>query len=1039
MVTGLLLSIATSTFAAVYYVDAILGNDSWSGLLPAPSSLPATNGPWQSLRRVEGAVLNPGDEVRLRCGQTWRETLRIGQSGTAEQPIQVKGYPAPCAERPQIDGSITIPAYEWKQDYGSVYRAALPVNLVENGDLFRTVEKWSYWSALPGASIAFSTYCPANATGCLRLSTSSASRSYVISPNFALQGGAEYRLTYAYYAANGVPVTATVRRSGPESYVPLGGIDSSTGSGAWQTRSLLFTASNSDRKARVDFSVAAGAETVYLRNVRLSPVTGAPAMLFMDGRHLQVAHHPNFGFDGSSENAIYLKNDVDSNQVSTATGMGSTFLTVGADLQLPTGASIKPGMGVLLRSENWNVDERKVSSASSNRLYLDTPTRYPFRKNWGYVLTGADWMVDGADEWAFDASSNEITVWMPDGAEPGSRLSYAALETGVELNGRSHIQVDGIGVRGVETGVSATWGNHIELRNLRVEDVSGLGVNFARTNNSLVLDSRFVRTGLDAIGGCKESTVTCGTGNAAERNDIIDSGVQRVSGKTVSLPAPLYAAIEVGRDATVSGNRINGAGATGIFAFGAGNIHGNSITDVCLVVDDCGGIYGSRYASGSSITGNLIGNVIGNVAGTDIPTTRAVGIYLDEQATNMEVRGNFVYGADYGIQVHNAFDNVLQSNSLYGNRRAQLWFQEQTRATRIDGDIHSNRVLGNTFFPTSNAPAVVMKSYLGSTNDFATFDSNIYSVLMGPQVVSEDSPFRVENHTFPEWRTATWNDMPRNLDVGGSVIAMGTYTPFRPSGGNVIPNSDLASGDNGWRGWNELPPLQQLQLASGSIGRFLLFIAGGSKSVLSSPNFSVQGGQWYRVSFDAATGKAQQTITVLPRRGGGGTAGYEALAANKFTFAGTSTWTRYSFVFKASKTVTAGDPATGEFGARIDFTDVAAGDTVSVAHLEMVPLAPVDAILRTALLANPSTSVSASIECPDKGSRSDECHQYVDVSSGDSVVWPKSLAPLAAEIVYTRDESLFDADEDGIPDLVDQCPNTLAARAVNASGCALWQ
>ena len=47
--------------SAVYYVDAVNGNDSYSGLAGAFTS--GTTGPWKTIAKVNAATLNPGDSV----------------------------------------------------------------------------------------------------------------------------------------------------------------------------------------------------------------------------------------------------------------------------------------------------------------------------------------------------------------------------------------------------------------------------------------------------------------------------------------------------------------------------------------------------------------------------------------------------------------------------------------------------------------------------------------------------------------------------------------------------------------------------------------------------------------------------------------------------------------------------------------------------------------------------------------------------------------------------------------------------------------
>jgi hypothetical protein len=156
-----------------------------------------------------------------------------------------------------------------------------------------------------------------------------------------------------------------------------------------------------------------------------------------------------------------------------------------------------------------------------------------------------------------------------------------------------------------------------------------------------------------------------------------------------------------------------------------------------------------------------------------------------------------------------------------------------------------------------------------------------------------------------------------------------------------------------------------------------------------------------------------------------------------FTSTGSTSWQRYSFAFKATKTVNAGDPVTGDSGARVDFNSISPGQNISVANLEIVPLSSADATVRSNILINP-TGATLDLDCPD-GNGAPTCSQYVRFSDNQSVSWPYAVPPHGSEIVYTRDSSLVDGDGDGIPDSQDSCSGTLALKAVNGSGCALGQ
>jgi len=208
--------------------------------------------------------------------------------------------------------------------------------------------------------------------------------------------------------------------------------------------------------------------------------------------------------------------------------------------------------------------------------------------------------------------------------------------------------------------------------------------------------------------------------------------------------------------------------------------------------------------------------------------------------------------------------------------------------------------------------------------------------------------------------------------------------------------------------------------------------------MVGSPPFSVVAGQWYRVTIDARTSQEGQPINVIIRRGGGGTAGKEQLIPAAESFAGSTAWRRYSFTFQSIKTVTAGDPATQELGARVNFERNMPGSALSVAKLELVKLIPAQVALQVKLLLNRNRAAT-SFDCSAIGIAPSACNAVVYFHDNTPVTWPATVAALSGSPVYTRDVSLIDSDGDGIADQQDYCPNTGTGSLVNSRGCAFVQ
>jgi uncharacterized repeat protein (TIGR01451 family) len=108
---------STAAANTTYYVSMSDGNDSNGGTSSAA--------PFKTIAKVNSLVLQPGDRVLFKCGDTWRgEMLRVVESGTLAQPIAFGSYPAAdCANKPILSGAQPIAG--WTVYSGQIYVADL--------------------------------------------------------------------------------------------------------------------------------------------------------------------------------------------------------------------------------------------------------------------------------------------------------------------------------------------------------------------------------------------------------------------------------------------------------------------------------------------------------------------------------------------------------------------------------------------------------------------------------------------------------------------------------------------------------------------------------------------------------------------------------------------------------------------------------------------------------------------------------------------------------------------------------------------------
>lgn len=1019
--------------AATYYIDATNGNDNWSGQLAAASGSPPTNGPWRTLSKLTSVTLTSGDSVLLKCGETWRQPLRLNGSGSSSSiPVKVGAYPAGCANRPTIDGSIPIAAGAWTTHSGSIYKTSLAGAIMASSSFDASLNGWGRYSPNGDATLAVDSNCGTTGPTCLRFTSGGGTaNSIAYSSEFPLQAGQSYNTSFYVNAPVGVRVWAVVRRTSPP-YEAVGFSVLVDGTGSWQRYSYSFTASASLGNARLDFELPRGGITARIDEARVeSPTAVTPRQVFVDSDQLNIAHHPNRGFNPSRPQSVYLTN---------AENTGRSYLATGSDLVLPGGATLAPGIGVRVLGYSWVLDERTVTSVQGNRLYFNTPTTLALERGWGYYLFGALWMLDRPGEWYFDAGSKTLYTWMPDGGAPGSRVAAGHMDVGIDVSGLSYVTIDGLFVRRVGTGVRMRNTNGVVLRNSVIADTAGQGIDAVLARNAAIENNVIRQTGREAIFAA--DYINGGTASALRvtGNDITDSGMRVKNGVVVSLPVGTGATILPGLQAMVTNNRVINSAYMGVYPLVGATITDNSFENSCMVLDDCAAIYIHGRNHNSTVARNLVIHARGTTDGKPLDgESQAQGIYLDENADNVSVIGNTVVDADNGIQLHNVGGNRVEENTLYGNRRYQLWMQEDSTDVRAQGDLFSNVISKNLFFPTGNGPSIAQDTIYSNTHSFATYDYNRYSTLLSPRIAAEQWNGGWGGFTFAQWQQArNSSGVLRNLDPNGSEVAGRGYATSRVTGGTIMFNGDFASGISRWAVWNATAPYAQSFYESCTPGRCLRFVAGASPSILSSPNFSIVKDRWYRASFDLRAGTDGQGVAVVVRRGGGGANGYEWLMPAPEGITATTAWKRYSFVFKATQSVNENDPVTQDRGARLDFDRIQPGQTITISNVEIVPVSPVDASLKTHILYNPDRAAAA-LRCPQEASDPAVCGRYVRFTDGAAVSWPYAVQPRRSEIIYAQDTSLADADGDGIANTQDACAGSPAGAAVNAAGCALGQ
>ena len=365
------------------------------------------------------------------------------------------------------------------------------------------------------------------------------------------------------------------------------------------------------------------------------------------------------------------------------------------------------GASLVWKAHDWLILVNPIVRYASNVISIkkEAQDEFTFPPQTQFYLEGKCWMLDAPGEWCVE--QGRLVVWPHDGNSPEGRTSAAVHGPAINANNADSILIDNIKIKTATIGIEANNSHHLRMHNTQFEQigeeaiiVGGKDIHLERIQIN--------QTGLNGLRFTDD----------ARQIILRDSTIQGAG--MLGLPKRSKGAIvlEHAEQAQIIGNTIKDSAYIGIRIFRNTVVENNHIDRACLRLTDCAGIY-TFARDGLPLNSNIINNEISQTQGRF-----SFGIYLDDQANHVQVIKNKISNNAGGMQLHNAYSNLIQENVFFKNKNQQILFNE-TSAYPL---MHDNHIINNNFNTDDNVPVYRLWSSLGekSIHNFGVYKANTY-------------------------------------------------------------------------------------------------------------------------------------------------------------------------------------------------------------------------------------------------------------------------------------------------------------------------
>lgn len=409
-----------------------------------------------------------------------------------------------------------------------------------------------------------------------------------------------------------------------------------------------------------------------------------PAQMEINGEFIALAHYPNLPQEwaaGRSRQAGQL-----------------LFRMPFEDLS---------GATLVWRAADWLIETRQIVRYEDGVTHLlpSGDDTFPLLPETAFYVEGKRWMLDSPGEWAY--ADGKLYVWPPDGKSPEGRAWAAPRARGINASGSRDVHIQGVKIFAAMLGIDGSDALNLHITDTDIrnsgEDAILAGGSGLRIKRVSIINT--VQNGLRASDDARDVL-------------IADSTIEGAG--MLGMPRRSKGALvfELASGQRILRNHIRNASYIGIRVYRDAIVADNVIERVCLRLSDCGGIY-TFARDHKPLHVRIERNQIRGLS-----QRMGHAIYLDDYANGVIVKGNLMENNPGGMQLHNAFGNIIRENVFRRSQFEHILFNE-TGATAA---IQKNKIMRNRFESGDTAPTYRLWSEYGGeyVQRFGKFDGNIY-------------------------------------------------------------------------------------------------------------------------------------------------------------------------------------------------------------------------------------------------------------------------------------------------------------------------